>query len=212
MSWQFIFSRLNGAPSRRVSRVGAAAVALLLASMLVTGCSEWWVPQAGKSPGADEAAASVMLAPPVLGASAETMPANWNATAKANGSDAVLSDPLVANDSLAGQSTAMLALGDYTLTIQWRDDNGELSFAQLDGPMESPPEGSELALVGESLVAGTLGLDAAASKTLVQDLIKASVAESADPTTASGSVTSGPATVTFDWADGSGVFYVTSGI
>jgi len=205
---------LNTIRSPRSRLVAGFAVAVV-GTTLLTGCANWWVPQVPQtqegvlpSGGAEAASAAAVLE---LGTLESDVPAAWNATAAANGSEIVLPDELAADDTSAGTSTAVLALGDYTLTLLWRDDTGELSFAELDGPIEDDPATADLAVVAESLLSAVLGLSVAESNAFVQDLIATSVAESTDPTTASGAAVSGPGTVTFDMSGGTAMFLISPG-
>jgi hypothetical protein len=200
--------------ARQAVRSSATVAALIVGSFLLTGCANWWVPEVpqGQSGGVGDSSAEVaLMAPQVLGGTVTSLPEGWNATAAANGSGVVLPDAIVADETVGDASTSALALGDYAMQVQWNDASGELEFIQVDGPMEAPAGTSDMAVVGESLVAGALGLSPPDAKTFVQDLIAAAEAEATDPNSLFGSAVSGSSTVTFTMDGGAGMVIVTAG-
>lgn len=199
-------------------RLVALSGTVLFAAGLLAGCgSDWWAPPPAavdnsvglESGSSDDFAEDTETA---LRASVTDLPSMWNAVAKANDSQVVLPDPIVADDDAAGTSDATLVIGDYTLILQWSTDTDELSFAELDGPISGDLPTSDFAIVGESLIAGTLGLSAADSKKFITDVIAGSEADPTDPTSISGSAPSGDSTVTLDVSADQGSWIVSPGV
>jgi hypothetical protein len=182
-----------------------------MGALLLSGCgAQWWVPYESATPtvapeAGGEASASAEateIPPPTsLGATIGELPIRWNEAILPGG--AKLPDTIPADSTSEGISTASLFIGDLTVLVQWSEDSGEISFLEMDGPMDAGGLGtSELALTAPGMSAGVLGLESTAAQKFMADAIATSIANAVDPNFISEAIEENGALISIDASDG----------